>query len=114
MRATVMHKAHDVRIENVPDAIIQNPTDAVIRVTAPASAAADLWPYNGGPNVGGRRWAMKGVSKLGFDLSDSVGSSDAQRACLRASGFRHGSPELGLRRTVKPRSRTAVRRRRRA
>jgi hypothetical protein len=33
MRATVMHQARDVRIENVPDAAIREPTDAVIRIT---------------------------------------------------------------------------------
>jgi hypothetical protein len=29
MRATVMHKARDVRVENVPDAAIQKPTEAL-------------------------------------------------------------------------------------
>ena len=33
MRATVMYSAGDVRIENVPDPQIIEPTDAVIRVT---------------------------------------------------------------------------------
>jgi threonine dehydrogenase-like Zn-dependent dehydrogenase len=46
MRATVMHKAHYVRIENVADAIIQNPTDAVIRITRACICGSDLWPYN--------------------------------------------------------------------
>jgi threonine dehydrogenase-like Zn-dependent dehydrogenase len=46
MRATVMHKAHDVRIENVPDASIKEPTDAVIRVTRACICGSDLWPYN--------------------------------------------------------------------
>jgi threonine dehydrogenase-like Zn-dependent dehydrogenase len=55
MRATVMHKAGDVRIENVPDAAIQNPTDAVIRITRACICGSDLWPYNAGPNVSGQR-----------------------------------------------------------
>jgi threonine dehydrogenase-like Zn-dependent dehydrogenase len=46
MRATVMYKAHDVRIENVPDARIQNATDAVIRITRACICGSDLWPYN--------------------------------------------------------------------
>lgn len=33
MRATVMHGAGDVRIENVPDAKLVDPTDAILRVT---------------------------------------------------------------------------------
>lgn len=46
MRATIMHKAHDVRIENIPDANIQQPTDAVIRITRACICGSDLWPYN--------------------------------------------------------------------
>jgi len=45
MRATVMHGAGDVRIENVPDATIIEPTDAVIRVTRACICGSDLWPY---------------------------------------------------------------------
>ena len=52
MRATVMHKAGDVRIETVPDAAIREPTDALIRVTRACICGSDLWPYNDGPNVG--------------------------------------------------------------
>ena len=33
MRATVMYGAGDVRVEDVPDAAIVEPTDALIRVT---------------------------------------------------------------------------------
>jgi hypothetical protein len=33
MRATVMYGAGDVRVENVPDAQIIEPTDALVRVT---------------------------------------------------------------------------------
>jgi threonine dehydrogenase-like Zn-dependent dehydrogenase len=45
MRATVMYAAGDVRIENVPDATIALPTDAVIRVTRACICGSDLWPY---------------------------------------------------------------------
>src|SRR5436190_15690454 len=46
MRATVMYGAGDVRIENVPDAKINEPTDAVMRVTRACICGSDLWPYN--------------------------------------------------------------------
>ena len=46
MRATIMHKVHDVRIENIPDAAIREPTDALIRVTRACICGSDLWPYN--------------------------------------------------------------------
>jgi len=45
MRATVMYRAGDVRIENVPDATIVNPTDAIVRVTRASICGSDLWPY---------------------------------------------------------------------
>lgn len=69
MRATVMHKAHDVRIENVPDAVIQNPTDAVIRVTRACICGSDLWPYNEGPNENGQRMGHEAIG-----IVEDVGS----------------------------------------
>jgi threonine dehydrogenase-like Zn-dependent dehydrogenase len=45
MRATVMYKAGDVRIENVPDARVINPTDALVTVTRACICGSDLWPY---------------------------------------------------------------------
>ena len=61
MRATIMPKAHDVRIENVPDAAIERPTDAVIRITRACICGSDLWPYNGGPNVEGQRMGHESI-----------------------------------------------------
>src|SRR5437868_9530107 len=45
MRATVMHGAGDVRVEEVPDARIEEPTDAVIRIAGACICGSDLWPY---------------------------------------------------------------------
>ncbi|MBS1789217.1 MAG: zinc-dependent alcohol dehydrogenase family protein [Acidobacteria bacterium] len=45
MRATVMFGAGDVRIENVPDASLIEPTDAVVTVTRACICGSDLWPY---------------------------------------------------------------------
>jgi threonine dehydrogenase-like Zn-dependent dehydrogenase len=45
MRATVMHAAGDVRIEDVPDASIVEPSDAIVRVTRACICGSDLWPY---------------------------------------------------------------------
>src|SRR4051795_8842050 len=69
MRATIMPKAHDVRIENVRDAIIQDPTDAIIRVTRACICGSDLWPYNGGPNVEGQRMGHEAIGVV-----ENVGS----------------------------------------
>jgi len=45
MKATIMYRAGDVRVESVPDAAIVAPTDAVIRVTRACVCGSDLWPY---------------------------------------------------------------------
>lgn len=56
MRAAVMYGAGDVRVENVPDARILQPTDAVVRVTRACICGSDLWPYQQmKPTPGGKR-----------------------------------------------------------
>jgi threonine dehydrogenase-like Zn-dependent dehydrogenase len=45
MRATVMYAAGDVRIENVPNPRIEEPTDAIIRVVRASICGSGLWPY---------------------------------------------------------------------
>ncbi len=44
MRATLMYGAGDVRVEDVPDPRVQEPTDAVVRVLRSATCGSDLWP----------------------------------------------------------------------
>jgi threonine dehydrogenase-like Zn-dependent dehydrogenase len=46
MRATLMYGAGDVRVEDVPDSVIKQPTDALVRVTASCICGSDLWPYS--------------------------------------------------------------------
>ena len=72
MRGTVMHAAGDVRIENVPDPTIQEPTDAVIRVTRACICGSDLWPYktlqpSDGARVMGHE-AIGVVEEIGRDV----------------------------------------------
>jgi threonine dehydrogenase-like Zn-dependent dehydrogenase len=45
MRATVMHGTGDVRVEDVRDARLLEPTDALITITAACICGSDLWPY---------------------------------------------------------------------
>jgi threonine dehydrogenase-like Zn-dependent dehydrogenase len=45
MRATLMYGPGDVRIEDVPDAKLIDPTDAVVRITRACICGSDLWPY---------------------------------------------------------------------
>ncbi len=72
MRGTVMYAAGDVRIENVPDPTIQEPTDAVIRVTRACICGSDLWPYktlqpSDGARVMGHE-AIGVVEEIGRDV----------------------------------------------
>src|SRR3954463_15989397 len=45
MRATHLYGAGDVRVEDVPDSVIKQRTDALVRVTASCICGSDLWPY---------------------------------------------------------------------
>src|SRR3954463_3500415 len=49
MRATMMYGAGDVRVENVPDPSILEPTDAILRVVRACICGSDLWPFNDMP-----------------------------------------------------------------
>ena len=49
MRATLIYGAHDVRSEEIPDARIQSPTDAVIRILRSCICGSDLHRYNAMP-----------------------------------------------------------------
>src|SRR5437867_7819974 len=45
MRATGLYGAGDVRVENVPDARLIEPTDALVAVSRACICGSDLWPY---------------------------------------------------------------------
>jgi hypothetical protein len=71
MRATVMYGVHDVRVENVPDARLKEPTDALVTVTRACICGSDLWPYNSmKPDAGGRRMGHEFIGRV-----EEVGSS---------------------------------------
>ena len=46
MKAVVWHGKEDVRVDNVPDPIVQEPTDAVVRITSTAICGSDLHLYS--------------------------------------------------------------------
>src|ERR1700744_4394497 len=47
MRGVILHAPGDVRVERREDPEIEQPTDAIIRVTASCVCGSDLWPYRG-------------------------------------------------------------------
>ena len=52
MRGVILHAPGDVRVEQREDPRIEQPTDAIIRVTASCVCGSDLWPYRGIEPVG--------------------------------------------------------------
>ena len=47
MKATRWYGKHDVRVENVPDPVIRDPHDAILRITSTAICGSDLHLYDG-------------------------------------------------------------------
>ena len=73
MRATTLYRAGDVRVENVPDATLVKPTDALLRVTRACICGSDLWPYRGFDPIAetGRRMGHEAigiVEAIGADV----------------------------------------------
>jgi threonine dehydrogenase-like Zn-dependent dehydrogenase len=73
MLATLMYGAGDVRVENVPDSRIKEPTDAVLRITASCICGSDLHPYHSmAPDNGPSRMGHELigiVEEVGSDVS---------------------------------------------
>lgn len=47
MKAGVFYGPHDIRVEEVPDPIIEMPTDAIVNITYTCICGSDLWFYRG-------------------------------------------------------------------
>ena len=47
MRATTIHAPFDMRVQNVPDPVVRERTDAVVRVLRACICGSDLWAYRG-------------------------------------------------------------------
>ena len=45
MKAVVWHGTEDVRVDEVPDPVLQHPTDAIVRITSSAICGSDLHLY---------------------------------------------------------------------
>lgn len=51
MKATIMHGAGDVRVEDVPEPTIQQPSDAIVRMVRTCVCGSDLHPYHRMPRT---------------------------------------------------------------
>jgi threonine dehydrogenase-like Zn-dependent dehydrogenase len=109
-----MYGAADVRVEDVPDARLIEPTDALVRITRAAICGSDLWPYKSmQPTDTGRRMGHEfiGVVEAAGDEVRTLKAGDLvvapflwsdgtcvfcreglQSACLH--GGRYGDPDV--------------------
>ncbi|MGW1316576.1 alcohol dehydrogenase catalytic domain-containing protein [Streptomyces sp. NPDC002426] len=73
MRATYLYEAGDVRVQDAPDPVLEQPTDAVVRVLRSCVCGSDLHPYRtmtaaDGPVPMGHEF-LGTVEELGSEVS---------------------------------------------
>jgi threonine dehydrogenase-like Zn-dependent dehydrogenase len=75
MKATLLYGAGDVRVEDIPDPVIAEPTDAIVRVVRTCICGSDLHPYhNKKPGAG---------SQIGHEFLGVVEELGAEVTSLR-------------------------------
>jgi threonine dehydrogenase-like Zn-dependent dehydrogenase len=80
MKATFMYGAGDVRVETVPDPVITEPTDAIVRVVRACVCGSDLHPYHSMPH-------SADGSPMGHELIGVVEDIGAAVRTLRKGDF---------------------------
>lgn len=107
MRATLLRQAGDVRVEDVADPKIQQPTDAVVRIVIGCICGSDLWGYKSQPptdhprqmghefigvveEIGSQVTAVKAGDLVVAPFTYSDGSCEFCRSGLHTSCVRGG------------------------
>jgi threonine dehydrogenase-like Zn-dependent dehydrogenase len=80
MKATYMFGAGDVRIETVADPVIQQPTDAIVRVTRACICGSDLHPFHSMP-------ASEQGTPMGHELIGVVEETGRDVSTLKKGDF---------------------------
>src|ERR1700712_449193 len=80
MRATYIYGAGDVRVIDAPDPAIQQPTDALVRVTRACVCGSDLHPYHSRP-------ASSKGSSIGHEFIGVVEEVGSQVSTLSPGDF---------------------------
>src|SRR3954468_11313639 len=99
MRATIMYAAGDVRVEDVADPALVDPTDAIVRVTSGCICGSDLWPYaDMAPSETGQSMGHEAIGVVGdgggggelgaTDVVAERGEAAVQRVRDLTGGFR--------------------------
>lgn len=80
MKATLMYAAGDVRVQNVPDAVVEQPTDALVRITTTCICGSDLHPYGSMPSE-------DGPARMGHEFLGVVEDVGSQVSTVRRGDF---------------------------
>jgi threonine dehydrogenase-like Zn-dependent dehydrogenase len=80
MKATMIYGARDVRLENQPDPVIKQASDAIVKVVAACVCGSDLWYYRGDNPV-------KEPSRIGHEFIGIVEEVGSEVRSLRAGDF---------------------------
>lgn len=80
MRATLIHGERDIRVEDVPDPSLHQPTDALVRVVAACICGSDLWPYRGIAKT-------KAPRRIGHEFVGVVEETGAEVRTVRPGDF---------------------------
>ena len=82
MRGTILYGPRDVRVEEVDDAAIVEPTDAVVRLAATCVCGSDLWPYRGINKI-------ERPTPIGHEYCGVVTEVGAEVATVQSGAVRH-------------------------
>ncbi|GIE36105.1 alcohol dehydrogenase [Actinoplanes italicus] len=84
MRGAVMYAPGDVRVETLDDPRIEQPTDAIIRLSAACVCGSDLWPYRGIEK-------LQGPTRMGHEYVGIVEEVGSAVTSIRKGQFVVGS-----------------------
>ena len=98
MRATVFQAPGDVRVTDVPDPAIREPTDVVARVLRGAICGSDLWAYRGDIDTAGRAGNRLGHEWIGIveEVGAGVETLSPGDAVIAPFAFSDGTCEFCL------------------
>ena len=103
-----MYEAGDVRVEDVPDATISEPTDALLRITRACICGSDLWPYKQmEPDPEGARMGHEFIGVV-EDVGSEVERPRSRRRGRRAVHVSATAPATSAARVCTPPAGTAA------
>jgi threonine dehydrogenase-like Zn-dependent dehydrogenase len=80
----MMYGPGDVRVEDRPDPAIQEPTDAIVRLSATCVCGSDLWAYRGQDK-------MDGPAPMGHEYAGVVEETGSEVTAVKPGDFVIGS-----------------------